>query len=93
MQQMKTPDDFDSLVSEAIIELASDDINKGAECLVEIARLWAKAGLPQNSFNNIRKYIIEEAIERTDALFIKTKVEIAERALREKRTGSNIILN
>ena len=90
---MQSPDDFDSLISEAIIELAGDDVTKGAECLVEIAQLWAKAGLPQSSFMEMRQYIINEAIERTDQVFIETKIEMAERKLRERRTGSNIILN
>lgn len=93
MREIKTPDDFDSLISEAIVELAADDINKGADCLVEIAQLWAKAGFPQKSFMDMRQYIINEAVERTDALFIETKVAMAERKLRERRTGSNIILN
>lgn len=93
MREIKTPDDFDSLITEAIIELSSDDVEKGADCLVEIAQLWAKAGLPKNSFNNMRQYIINEAIERTDQVFIETKIAMAERKLRERRTGSNIILN
>ena len=93
MREIKTPEDFDSLITEAIIELSSDDIEKGAECLVEIAQLWAKSGLGQKSFMDMRQYIINEAIERTDQVFIETKISMAERKLRERRTGSNIILN
>lgn len=93
MRECKTPEDFDSLVTEAIIELSGDDVTKGAECLVDIAKLWAKAGLGQKSFMDMRQYIINEAIERTDQVFIETKIAMAERKLRERRTGSNIILN
>ncbi len=86
-------DKFNLMIDEAIKDLSSDSIKKGAESLVEIAKMWAKAGLPQDSFENIRKYIIKEAIAKTDEYFIMEKLGIAERSLREKRTNSIIMLN
>lgn len=84
---------IDMLIEESIKELSGDDINKGAECLIELATYWAKAGLTMNSFLDMRKHIIDSAIAKTDKHFITEKLTLAERELREKRTGSKIILN
>jgi len=70
---------LNDLIDEAIKQLSSDDINTGADCLVEIARLYARAGLPQQLFGGIRQHIINEAEKRTDALFIQEKLKLAER--------------
>lgn len=74
-----TEDQLNDLIDEAIKQLSSDDINTGADCLVEIARLYARAGLPQHLFGGIRDYIIKEAEKRTDTLFIQEKLKLAER--------------
>ena len=81
-----TPD-IDKLIEECITNLCYDNIKCGGESLEELARYWAKAGLTLKSFMDIRKYIINEAVEKTDAIVIKEKLELAERDLREKRTG------
>jgi len=81
----------DAMIEECISNLASDDINSGGESLVELARYWAKSGLTQKSFLDMRIYIIEMAKKQTDALFIDEKLRLAEQSLREKRTGSIII--
>lgn len=86
-------DKFNIMIDNAIIELIDDNPRKGAEALVEIAKVWAAAGLPQDSFMNVRQYIINEAIERTDAAFIQDKLEASEKLLREQRTKTTIILN
>lgn len=86
-----TPD-FDKMFDDCVNSLADDDITKGAECLEELARCWAKAGLTLKSFLDMRTHLIEQAIERTDAIFIKEKLELAERNNRAERTGSVIIL-
>lgn len=83
--------DIDKLIGECITNLCDDDIKKGGETLEELARYWAKAGLTLKSFMDMRKYILNEAIERTDAFFIKEKLNLAEQDLRAKRTGSIII--
>jgi len=85
-----TPD-IDNLIEECITSLCDDNIKVGGESLEELARYWAKVGLTLKSFEDIRKYIITRAIEKTDAIFIKEKLELAERDLRVKRTGSIII--
>jgi len=91
MSLEQTENKADKLIQECIDELAGDDINKGGECLQELATFWAKAGLTKHSFFNMRLYIIEEAKLKTDAIFIEEKLKIAERRLMEKRTGSVII--
>lgn len=70
---------FNKLIDEAIDQLSSDGINEGAECLVEIAKVYAKAGLPQHLFGGIRDYIIKEAEKLTDTVFIQEKLKLAER--------------
>ncbi len=85
-----TPD-IDALIEECITNLTDDNINQGGESLEELARYWAKAGLTIKSFMDMRTYIINAAVEKTDAFFIQEKLKIAEQALRVKRTGSVII--
>ncbi len=82
----------DAMIEECITNLADDDINKGGEALQELAIVWAKAGLGYKSFLDMRTYIIESAKMKTDAYFIDEKLRITEQALREKRTGSIIVL-
>lgn len=72
-------DQLNDLIDEAIKQLSSDDVNSGADCLVEIAHMYARAGLPQHLFGGIRQYIISEAEKRTDAVFIQEKLKLAER--------------
>jgi hypothetical protein len=85
-----TPD-IDALIEECITNLSDDNIKMGGESLQELARYWAKAGLTLKSFMDMRTYIINAAIEKTDAFFIREKLKLAEEDLRVKRTGSIII--
>ena len=78
----------DDLINDAITQLADDNANHGAEALQELATLFHKAGMGRESFNNIRKHIIEQAIERTNPYFIKLKLESFERKLQEQRNGT-----
>lgn len=77
--------DINDVIDDAINSLADDNINCGAEALQELARSFAKAGQPIESFQNVRKYIIDEATARTDAFFIAEKLKIAEQELRQDR--------
>ncbi|NRA79863.1 MAG: hypothetical protein HRU18_16785 [Pseudoalteromonas sp.] len=85
-----TPD-IDKLIDDCIDSLIDDDIRKGGDCLEQLARHFAKAGLGLKSFTDMRTFIINQAVEQTDAIFIKEKLELAERDSRTKRTGSIII--
>lgn len=82
---------IDKLIDEAIDGLSDDNIKIGADALAQLATLWSKAGLTLNSFLDIRQYIINEATQKTSALFINEKLKIAEKTLRESRTGTIII--
>ena len=89
-----TPDDINELIDDAIDHLCDDNAEYGAGTLVELAHLWAKAGLTQQSFEDIRHYIIESAIERlgTSATsFIHMKLQVAEQSLKKERftSGAN----
>lgn len=82
--------DVDSLISECIDNLCSDSINQGAESLTELAHIWAKAGLTKQSFLDMRQFIVNQACERTDTLFILEKLKLAERKLQNERNAENI---
>ena len=72
--------EFDDMISEAIDQLASDNVAEGAGALVEIARYMNKAGIPRESFLNIRSYIIQSAKRRDQCpKLIDMKVKSAER--------------
>ena len=87
---MITDDYINDRIEEAIDHLADDNPKMGAEAMVGIAELFAKAGMPYQTFLDMRQYIIKEAEERTDAFFIKEKLIYAERNLREVRNGTRI---
>ena len=80
-----TEDQIDKLIQDAINALADDNINTGAEALKELAVLWAKAGIPQSSFDDMRKYIVESAKKKTSALFIDEKLRLSEQKLQAGR--------
>ncbi len=83
---------IDAMIEECITSLADEDINKGGECLQELAKCWNQAGLSMGSFLDIRTYIINMAKQKTDALFIDEKLKLSEKALRKKRTGTPILI-
>lgn len=86
-----TPDDINDKIDEAINHLSDSNPNMGAEALVEIAHIFAKAGMSKQTFMDMRQYIIKEAISRTDPLFIQEKLKSAEQQLQENRCGRIII--
>ena len=83
----------DNLINDAISALADDNPKIGAEQLQELAQIFAKAGMKKQSFMDIRKHIIEQAIERTEPLFIKAKLEGQEQLLQENRNGRTRIIH
>jgi hypothetical protein len=85
---MITEEKIQDLIDESILSLADDNPRVGAESLVELAQIFAKAGMTKQSFMDIRKYIVEEAIELTDPLFIKEKLELSEKQLQGNRCGT-----
>ena len=82
---MTGSDKINDLIDEAIDSLSSDNINEGAESLIELAYMWAKAGFPKQTFMEVRQYIIREAEDRTDAYFIKEKLQLVEQQLQKVR--------
>ena len=85
---MISEEELDNLMTEAINDLAADDINAGVRALEGLAHNYAKAGMDQQSFANIRQFIINEAIAKTDAYFIEEKLKAAERTNSIKRMGN-----
>ena len=85
---MISEEELDDLMTEAINDLAADDINAGVRSLEELAHIYARAGMEQQSFANIRQFIINEAIAKTDAYFIEENLKAAERTNSIKRMGN-----
>ena len=86
---MDTSDKINDMIDECIKALVDDNVQHGADQLYEIAVLWAKAGLPQSSFNDMRGYIIQQAERLTDVRFIHEKLKIIERENRERRNRTS----
>lgn len=82
-----TEDKINDIIDEAIDSLADDNISVGADALMELAIIFARAGLTKESFMGIRKFVIDQAIERTDIIFIQEKLKTAEQKLQESRCG------
>lgn len=83
---MISEDALYNLIEQSIEDLASESVSKGAESLEELAVIFAKAGMYRSTFNDIRKHIVDQAKQRTDALFIEEKLKLAERKLTLKRS-------
>lgn len=83
---------LDNLMNEVVDKLSEGHAKDAADGLLEIARYFAKAGMPQQSFLDLRQHLIQEAREKTGCpVFIKEQIEGIEREMREKRTGSIIV--
>lgn len=88
---MKSPDEINELIDDCIDHLCDDNPEYGASSLVELATLFAKAGLGIQSFVNMRQFIIRSSIERlgTQATgFIEYKLKLAEQLLQKERKNS-----
>lgn len=84
---------IDRLMDESIKALADDNAHAGAECLVELAKAFARAGLRRSSFANIRKHLLQEAMKLDQCpLLIETKLIIAEKNLLRARNGECAII-
>ena len=80
--------DIDKLIDESIDALADDNPNQGAECLIELAKAWASCGLTQQSFSELRIYIVEQAKRRDQCpRLIEIKLKEAEKQLKRVRDG------
>ena len=85
--------DVDDLIDECIDNLCDDNAETGAESLVELARYWSKAGMPIETFYDIRKYIVDQSINRLGSQatdFIYYKLKQAEKSLEDARNHSGI---
>jgi len=88
---MTSPDEINELIDDCIDHLCDDNPEYGAGSLQELAHIWARAGLTQNSFADIRQFIIKSAIERlgTQATaFIHYKLKLSEQLLQKERNTS-----
>jgi len=79
-------EEINSLIDQAVESLINDVPEKSAEALEELAYICAKAGLRgQELFESIRKSVIVNAEAKSDRLFIKEKLKVAEEIARSKR--------
>lgn len=77
--------DINNIIDQAVIGLASDDARDGVDQLYELAIQYKSAGLPSSSFADICGYIENQAIAMSDEHFVKEKISIALRKVRESK--------
>ena len=82
---MDKADKLNIMIDEAINALADDNIEHGAEALVELAQMFANAGASLQSFANVRQHVVQEAEKKTSVHFIREKLKCAERILQNDR--------
>lgn len=83
-----TPDEINELVDDCIDDLCDDNAELGAESLIELAHIFARAGMPQKAFMDMREFIINSAIERLGTAataFIHYKLQVAEQDAKKIR--------
>jgi hypothetical protein len=83
-----TPDQINELVDDCIDDLCDDNAEQGAGSLIELAHIFARAGMPQSSFMNMREFIINSAVERLGTAatsFIHYKLQVAEQDAKKTR--------
>ena len=78
------------MIDDSVDSLVNNSPEDAAFKLVELAKMWANAGMSQQSFADVRKYIIIQAELKTDIAFIREKLKIAEQLIREARNVTNI---
>ena len=83
------PHDINQLIDDAINALADDKADQGIDCLMELAELWKTADLSPEAFANVCRHIEDQAVARTDAVFIRQKIVMA---IRTKCIGSDLII-
>ena len=88
-----TPSEVNKIIDSCIDNLADDSIDVGADSLFELAIIWAKAGMNEQSFLDMRKYIVKQAKLKTNELFIDEKLRIAEKKMALLRNEGNTIIN
>ena len=86
--------DINDIIDETIQGLADDSVTQGVDGLCELASYWARAGLPYESFLDMRLYIINQAKDITGCpVFIDLKVGMAETKARKIRSEGHSITN
>ena len=77
--------DINDIIDDCITALSDGNIESGADQLYELALCFARAGLPIQTFYDIRRYVINGATDRTDEHFMKEKLIVMERRNRDRR--------
>ena len=91
-----SPDELNELIDDCIDHLCDDNAEFGAESLIELAHIYARAGMPKQVFIDMRQFIINSAVERlgTSATkFIQYKLKTAEQALMSQRLQTSGVNN
>lgn len=84
---------LDDLMNEITAHLVDGAPKDAAQGLFKLASYFAKAGMPMSSFLNMRKHLVDQAIETSgSAYFIDEKLRIAEEELTKIRTGKSSLI-
>lgn len=82
---------LDLMLTEIIDHLSNGHSIDAADGLVQLARFYARAGMPIETFYNMRKYIVGSAINKAgNQEFIINNLKVAEQQLRKDRNINNI---
>ena len=87
---------LDDLMNEIAEKLSDGRPKDAADGLRDLASYFARAGMPIESFFNIRKHLIDQAREKAGCpVFIDEQLKLAEQELAKARTGesSSIIIH
>lgn len=81
---------LDSLMVETVSQLVDGNASDAADGLQIIAKYFARAGLPIQAFWNIRKHLIDSAIQKVGCpIFVKETLTEAERLLNVRRSAKS----
>ena len=83
---MRPISDIDKMIDECVMSLINESPEKAAEALEELARVCRSS---KEMFEDLRKLVITTAISKTSKAFVKEKLIISERKLREQRDNAN----
>lgn len=93
MQDENHDEKLDKLMNDVVSNLVDGQPRHAGQALAELATYFAKAGLKIQSFYDMRKHLIDSALEQVGCpAFIQEQLEQVEQIMHAERTGSKIII-
>lgn len=74
------------IMCETVDHIVGGHFSDAADGLYELAKYFARAGMPQHTFEDIRKHLLDSASQKTGCpVFAREHLTQAERELSDKR--------